>query len=252
MNRILFIALLLITASATIAQTANANEITSSGSAKSKIKPDVVRFEITVLKENEIEKNAIKDLNEEIEKITLLLTKIGFTPSQIKIAAYKISNENRYSTYKISNENRYSNNSKSFTASNSLIVEFKVDNKVINQFYQELQNGNFTDLEVAFDSYLSVDLEKESRKKLLQLAITDAKYNAENIATALDLKLGTVKHVSKEFGEILGVTNMKLGMPNIKADAPTSAGPKTSFDTFEIEDIELEESIVIVFEIVKK
>jgi len=241
MNRILFIALLLITASATIAQTANANEITSSGSAKSKIKPDVVRFEITVLKENEIEKNAIKDLNEEIEKITLLLTKIGFTPSQIKIA-----------TYKISNENRYSNNSKSFTASNSLIVEFKVDNKVINQFYQELQNGNFTDLEVAFDSYLSVDLEKESRKKLLQLAITDAKYNAENIATALDLKLGTVKHVSKEFGEILGVTNMKLGMPNIKADAPTSAGPKTSFDTFEIEDIELEESIVIVFEIVKK
>ena len=57
--------------SAIFSQTNNSNEITSNGNAKLKVKPDVAIIQITVQKQNEIEKNAIKELNEEVEKIII-------------------------------------------------------------------------------------------------------------------------------------------------------------------------------------
>lgn len=224
-------------------QPTNPNEITSEGNAKMKIKPDVALFDITVQKENEIEKNAIKDLNEEVEKLQQLLFKLGFTSSNIKISGYKVSNDSRYSN----------NNKKNFVASNSLKLQFNINNKVINDFYQELQNGNFTDLEIEFDSQLSDELEKESRKKLIKLAIADAKSNAENIANALNLNLGNVKHVSKGYNEVYAAYSKNLGSVDIKADKEMALpGPKSSFDKFEVEEKELEEKITIIYEIVKK
>ena len=220
----------------------NSNEITSYGNAKLKVKPDVAIIEITVQKENQIEKNAIKELNEEIEKIQQLLLKLGFNSSNIKISGYKVSNEKRYSD----------DDKKAFVATNSLKIQFIINNKLINTFYQELQNGNFTDLDVEFEAELSDELEKESRKNLITQAITDAKYNAENIANALDLKLGNVKQVSKGFNELSVASYKNIGKADMKAEMAVGYGPKTSFDKFEVQEEELEENITIIYEISKK
>lgn len=223
-------------------QTTNSNEITSYGNAILKVKPDVAIIEITVEKENEIEKEAIKELNEEVEKVQQLLLKLGFTSSNIKISEYKISNERRFS-----NENK-----KTFIATNSLILQFSINNKLINSFYQELQNENFTDLSIEFEAELSDELEKDSRKTLVKEAIKDAKINAENIASALNLKLGNVKHVSKGFNELAVASYKNLGRKDIKGDVAVGYGPKTSFDKFEVQEEELEENITIIYEIIKK
>lgn len=241
MKRMFILLLFVFTSLPSFSQTNSGNEINAEGNSKVKVKPDLASLSISVEKQNLVQKNAIKDLNEEMDKIQKILLKIGFTEKNIKIAEYEIS----------SNQN--DNNEKEYTVTNTLMIRFALDNKIIEDFYQGIQNENIKDSDIDFNTYLSEELEKTTRKKLVQLAILDAKVNAENIAQALDVKINTVKQVSKYNTRDLVAASYKAD--NVKFDRTAAAAyvnPKTSFDKFEVEEIELEETITIVYEIVKK
>ena len=224
--------------------THNDNEITAEGYAKTKVKPDLAILRITVEKRDLIEKNSIKKLNEEFDKFQNLFLKLGFSEKNIKISDYNVSN----------NENN--DNKKEYTANNTLVVEFALDNKIIEAFYQELQDQNITDSDIEFETQVSEDLEKTTRQVLVKKAIIEAKNNAENIASALDVKLVDVKQVSKiNMRDFAVAAASYKSSDNIKFDRPRLAAyenPKTSFDKLEVEEKELEETITIVYEIVKK
>jgi uncharacterized protein YggE len=222
-------------------QTTSGNEISAEGSARTKVKPDLANFRITVVKENLVEKTAIKELNEEIEKLQKVLFSIGFTDRNIKIADYQI----------LSNEN--SDDKKEYSVTNSLSINFALDNKLIDAFYQQIQSENMKDLDVTFETQMSEELQKTTRQKLVQMAVLDAKSNAENIAKALDVKINNVKQVSKYNLRDLAVSAMKMDQVRFnKPMVAMAASAKTSFDKFEVEEKELEETITIVYEIVKK
>ncbi|MET0943890.1 MAG: SIMPL domain-containing protein [Flavobacterium sp.] len=241
MKNIAIILLFSIFTISAFSQTTSGNEISAEGSAKTKVKPDLANFRITVIKENLVEKTAIKELNEEIEKLQKILFSLGFTDKNIKIADYQIS----------SSEN--SDNKKEYSATNSLSINFALDNKLIDAFYQQIQSENMKDLDVTFETQMSEELEKTTRQKLVQMAVLDAKSNAENIAKALDVKISNVKQVSKYNLRDLAVSAMKVDQ--VKFDKPMlamAAGAKTSFNKFEVEEKELEETITIVYEIAKK
>ncbi|MCK8143368.1 SIMPL domain-containing protein [Flavobacterium sp. I-SCBP12n] len=225
----------------TFSQTKSGNELVAEGIAKTKIKPDLANFKITVTKQNTIEKTAIKDLNQEIEKLQNVLFKLGFTEKNVKISEYKISKDNY--------ENR-----KEFSATNTLSVDFVLDNKRIEGFYQEIQNENLQDVDIEFETQISENLEKTTRQKLVQNAIIDAKNNAENIANALNVKINNVKQVSKY--NLRDITYSSIKMDEVKFLKPRVASemmnPKTSFDKFEVMEVELEETINIVYEIANK
>lgn len=222
-------------------QTNNGNEIASEGNARVKVKPDLASFKITVEKQNLTEKNAVKDLNEEMEKVQKILLKIGFTEKNIKISNYTVS----------STENE--ENQKEYSATNTLVINFALDNKLIEAFYQEIQNENIKDSDIQFETQISEELEKATRQKLVRLAITDARSNAENIAKALEVKISNVKQVSKY--NLRDNALYALKADQVKFNKPMAASapsPKTSFDKFDVEEIELEETITIIYEIVKK
>lgn len=225
----------------TFSQTKTGNELVAEGIAKSKIKPDLANFKITITKQNTIEKTAIKELNQEIEKLQNVLFKLGFTEKNVKISEYKISKDNY-------------ENTKEFSATNTLSVDFVLDNKRIEGFYQEIQNENLQDVDIEFETQISENLEKTTRQKLVQNAILDAKNNAENIATALNVKLNNVKQVSKYNLRDIAYSSTK--MDEVKFLKPRVASemmnPKTSFDKFEVMEVELEETITIVYEIANK
>lgn len=217
-------------------QTDNGNEIVAEGYASSKVKPDIAAITITINKENLIEKNALEELNLEIDNLQKTLIKLGFNNNQIKISDYLISSS------KEDNEKRYS-------ATNKLVIELALNNKVIDAFYQEIQLNNHKDLDIEFETKLSAELEKSTTTKLVQLAIEDAKSNAINIAKTLNIKLGNIKRVSKYNDRILGydlkVDQIKFIKPgNVKNDIPSSA-----FNNFDVEEKEYEERITIVYEI---
>lgn len=222
-------------------QSASGNEISAEGSARIKVKPDLANFRITIEKQNIVEKTAIKELNEEIEKLQKALFRIGFTEKNIKISDYNISSE----------ENN--DGKKEYSAMNTLSIDFAIDSKLIDAFYQEIQSENMKDLDVDFETQMSEELEKTTRQKLVQIAVLDAKSNAENIAKVLDVKINNVKQVSKYNLRELAVSAMKTDQVKfISPMAAMPAAPKTSFDKFEVEEKELEETITIVYEIVKK
>ena len=236
MNRTFILILLAFVTLNSFSQTDNGNEIIAEGFSSTKVKPDIAIITITVEKENEIEKEALKQLNLEIDNLQKTLIKLGFNNNQIKISEYTISSSKE-------------DNRKEYSATNKLVIEMLLDNKVIDAFYQEIQLNNHKDLEIEFDTQLSSELEKATTTKLVQIAIEDAKNNAINISKTLNIKLGNIKRVSKYNDRILGydlkvdqVKFVKSG--NVKNDSPSSA-----FNSFDVEGKEYEERITIVYEI---
>jgi uncharacterized protein YggE len=222
-------------------QSTSSNEITAEGGSKIKIKPDVAIFTLTVEKSDTIEKDAIKKLNLEVDELVKTLYSVGFTNSVIKIADYNIS-----SSLDDSNKKKY-------TASNVLKLEFGLDTKVIDALYKEIQEAGLSDLDVSYETQVSDSLEKNTRLILVQQALEDAKANAINISKSLNIKLINVKQVYKYKEESLDkpyrIETIKFTKPKFVDDA--QVGSNTSFDKFEVADVELEEKITIVYEISK-
>ena len=61
-----------------------------------------------------------------------------------------------------------------------------------------------------------------------------------------------MKQVSKGFNELSVASYKKLGKADIKGEISIGYGPKTSFDKFEVIEEELEESITVIYEIIRK
>lgn len=215
-------------------------EITAEGNSKLRVKPDNVTFTLTIEKTDTIEKNVIKILNQEIQSLSESLEKLGFQSKSIKISDYRVSSS-------IDNDNTF----KRYTASNILKVEFKLDNKIIDALYTEIQTNNFKDLDINYETSISDSLEKSTRVLLVEMAIEDAKSNAANISKKLGLTITKVKQVYKENTRYTylanNVTVVKFTPPKIVGD--TDMSYSTSFDKFQVEDTELEEKITVVYEV---
>ncbi len=215
-------------------------EITAEGSSRIKIKPDVVTFTLTIEKNDTIEKNVIKILNEEMFSLSKSLEKIGIQNKSIKVSDYRISSSLEDNDKK-----------KIYTATNVLKVQFKLDNKVIDAIYNEIQVKNFKDLDINYETSISDSLEKATRGLLVQLAIEDAKANAINITKKLGLNIIKVKQVYKENARIQSFDNqisfVKFTPPKLIPD--TDISYKTSFDKFQVQETEIDEKITIVYEV---
>lgn len=239
--RLTFLFCCVFLASAVFSQSKKSGEIIAEGGSKMKVRPDIAVFSLTVEKTDTIEKNAIKNLNIEIDALVKVLYKLGFTSKTIKISDYDIS----------SNNYRDEEDKKKYTASNALKLEFEIDTKLIDALYNEIQEAGLSDLDISFDTKVSDSLEKKTRILLVQQAIEDAKNNANNIAKSLDIKLLRVKQVSKYkeglFNQSMEINMVKFTPP--KAVGDTQFAYNSSFDKFQVEDVELEEKITIVYEV---
>lgn len=222
-------------------QTKKTGEIIAEGGAKIKARPDIAIVTLTIQKTDTIEKKAMLKLNMESDELVKTLNKIGFTNKMIKISDYTIS----------SNNYRDDEDKKKYIASSELKLEFQINMKLIDALYSEIQKENLTDLDISFSTKLSDTLEKKTRTELVYLAIADAKENATVIAKSLGIKLQKIKLVSKYNREIIS-RNMEINMvkftpPKIVND--NESNYVTPFSKFEVDDVELEEAITIVYEV---
>jgi len=244
MSKYLLIIILNCLTITSFSQLSNGNEIIADGTAKVKIRPDIALFMLEVTKKDTSESKAIKNLNQEIDALIKMLYTLGFSEKSIKIADYDISSSE-------SDDDK----SKIYEAQNSLNIKFGLDAKIIDAFYKEVERANLRDLDIRFETMVSDSLEKATRQKLVQMAIEDAKSNAKNIADALKIQILGIKQVTKNrYNEYRGTTAkweiIKYTPPKVVGD--TEIVYSTSFDKFQVEEVELEETISIVYEIPKK
>ena len=219
-------------------QEKNTNEIIAEGGSKIKVSPDVAMFTLTVKKTDTVEKRAIENLNAEVFNLTKALYQIGFTSTTIKIADYDVSSA------------LDDNNKKKYTASNALNLEFGLDTKLINEVYKVIQETKLNDVDISFDTRVSDSLEKKTRLILVQQAIADARSNADNISHALNVRIIGVKRVMKYTPSLLDdekVDIVQFTPPKVVRD--TELRYNTSFNKLQVEGVELEERITIIYEI---
>ena len=223
------------------AQSNNQDEIVVEGSAKMKVKPDLVIFTLSVSKKDTTEKFALQKLNKEIDDVVKSLYKLGFTDSSIKISDYGISS------------NTNNRDEKYYSALNILKVEFAINTKLINALFAAFENGSFEDLDISYETFISQNLEKTTLQKLIQLSILDAKQNAENICKALGIKTKRVKQIVKDrynsFVTPPAIKSIQYTSPVAKKDSEVTYN--TSFEKFDVEEKEMGEHITIVYEISK-
>lgn len=215
----------------------NQSEIHTEGVAKIKVTPDIALLTLKIEKIDTNEKRCLQSLNREMDKLTTMLSEIGFSPKVIKISDYGISS--------LLNDKRR----KEYTAANSLTIEFKLDNNILDFFVKKMQSSEFSDLDISFETKLSNSLENETRKSLVQLALVDAKSKAAVIAKELGLKLGNIRKVSKYSPELESIADMdivKVTPPNIVYDKEIQY--YSLFNNFQVSQINLEEKITIIFE----
>ena len=222
------------------AQEKSSNEIIVEGGSKIKVKPDVVTFTLTVEKSDTSEDKVLGKLNNEVDNLVTTLHKIGFADTTIKIDDYSVSKSlNR-------------NDRKIYTASNILKLEMNLNTKIINQLYAEIEKSKLSDIEINYETILSQSLEKSTRQLLVQRALMDAESNGNNIAKILNLKISGVKQVSKYVPDV--INGHGLGIKDFvppEIDRDEEKRYITSFINFQVEDVELEEKITIVYEISK-
>jgi hypothetical protein len=236
MFRFLTLLLLSCTLTRLSAQQNIPDEIVAEGTARLRVNPDVIVLTISVHKQDSIERRLFQQVNQSVERLQKILNGIGFSDSAIRVAGYTVSG----SDYGEKGPKMYS-------ARNTLVLTFAVENRLMDAVYTQLQRSNLQDLEVEWQSRLSDNLEKASRRQLVQLAVENARSNAADMARALDIQLGQVKHVSKTAE---GGINVKLELFK-NAPPPASGATQISYNTalgkFGLEPIELEERIVIAY-----
>jgi uncharacterized protein YggE len=224
-----------------MAQEKSSNQIVAEGASKIKIKPDLVDFTLTVGKTDTSETKVLGKLNTEVQDLIKTLYKIGLTDKIIKVADYNVSSSMNNKDKKI------------YTASNILNLEFTINSKLINQLYKQIQASQLKDLDISYETSLSDSLEKVTRQMLVQKALADAKSNADNIANTLNLKIVGVKQVSKYATDLIDQDKVEIERfkpPKIVKDEDVET--ETSFDNFQVVDIDLDEKITIVYEIANK
>lgn len=215
-------------------------DITAEGSSRVKVIPDIVSFTLAIDKTDTIEKMAIRNLNEEVQRLSATLEKLGFPNKSIKVSDYRITS----TSGEESNMKRYS-------ASNVLKVEFKLDNKLIDALYAEIEANEFKDLDITYETGISLSLEKATRLTLVQAALGDAQANANNIAKSMGLTIAKVKMVYKEspYIQVLANQIVTVNYNPPKIVGATHLSFKTSFDKFQVEETELTEKITVVYEV---
>ena len=241
MKRQILVLFILFISLNTVAQSNNQDEIIVEGNGKIKVKPDLVIFTLSVSKKDTSEKFALQKLNKEIDYVIKSLYKLGFTDSSIKISDYGISGN-------INNrEEKY------YSASNVLKVEFAINTKLIDALFKAFEDGNFEDLDISYETFISQTLEKITTQKLLQLSVLDAKQNADNICKALAIKTKRIKQIIKDKYSSIGapkaIKSIQYTAPEVKKDNEVIYS--TSFEKFNVEEKEMEERITIVYEISK-
>lgn len=210
------------------------SEITAVGAATKKVKPDIVTLTVNVSKDADSEKEVLKQLNDEVGRLENFFNKVGISKTNVKISNYDVRKS-------------YDDGKKKYEASTGLEIAFKLDGKVLDAFYGELQAGNYKDVFADYETSLSADLEKRTHDELVVLAIADARAKAETIAKALGVKIIGVSHASKYGRE----EKVLVDEVKFKPLAVAAAAAPSVFSAYEVKEIEEQEEITIIFEIGK-
>lgn len=165
--------------------------ISIKGEASCKMKPDMCVISFRVMKANEIYKDSVKELNNEVSDI---LSKL----KSMKIDKDCLTTKDFY----VTPHNVYDNDLKEYIfieyrGEHKIDIKIDNDSNLINKILNMLNDNEFTP-----KVSLHFGLRDESiiKEEALKMAIEKAKNNSQIIANGLNIKLGNIQDVNYNFG----------------------------------------------------
>ena len=164
---------------------ANERTMIITGKSQLSISPDMVRLSFKILTQETAYSQALDFLSDNANSLIEVLTSNGFKKDEIKTTRYSI---HRWTRYQNGQEQNLG-----YEGEHQLYVEFKIDNTKINDIIDAITE-KVPCVSITI-SYSCSQLEKHD-KKLIQLAIKDAKQKAEFIAKNSDVKLKQIININ--------------------------------------------------------
>ncbi|MEI6206227.1 MAG: SIMPL domain-containing protein [Desulfuromonadales bacterium] len=159
------------------------------GKGEASVAPDKCIFSMVVSEKQDDYATCHFELNSKVERLRDSLVKIGINSTSIKTSDYSISAD---STYSKKLEKRIPDG---FTGRHRLTVETPIDKQKMNPVFKALAEGS-SDPSISIT--FGVSDTEAVRMQLLRNAVAAAKVNAETIADAAGISLGSI--ISVEYG----------------------------------------------------
>lgn len=222
----------------------NTTGLTVEGFAKMKLKPDISMISVSITQRDSLEKKAINKLNLQSNAVVKLINQIGILKEYIRIGEYAITADRIY------NPNLSTENTLVHVARNTILIEIPTNLKTIDAFYKKMAESDFSEVSINIEHKVSKNLEEISRKKLSNLAIEDAKNQANNIISSLNTKLGPIISIYKNKSNFeVERIYLKGSVAHDVQFSGLEIAP-SPFATLELNDIEIEEKITLVFQLI--
>ena len=196
MKRLFLLPLLLICL-ATMAEAPLESTIITEGKASLKIKPEIFSFSMTVERKDLIYKSSVDKALAVIDSLKNSFRKIGINPELLKTNDYSVSEDRVYEPS--TSGSKFAG----YVTRLSMVVKINYDDKLIDLLYSTI-NGSYK-LPYSINFELSSDQMENAKKKLIELAMNDARLKASEIARNGRLQLGNI--VKVQYGNPTKINN---------------------------------------------
>jgi uncharacterized protein YggE len=222
------------------AQTASEKSVIHiSGDAELKVSPDVVVFHVNVFATDKQINTTVKKLNDETASLITLMEKMGFSKEQMRIAGFSVQQEWEYTGNK--------SIPKGYRAQQNITLRFEADRDKLARLMEAFAAEGRRQFNTFFNAELSDKMKRESEQKLITLAMTRAKENAELIAKNSGQRIVRIRQVNYHTDQqtIYPMPMQERAAMNVMMDAKAS---ESAFQQISLEEMVLSERILIMFE----
>ena len=215
----------------------NNRTIVITGTSTLNVKTDYVKIKFDIDKKDLSYEKTLLLLTEQIDAITKIVLKNGFTKNDLKTTDFNVEKDTKYDNK--SKEYHFVG----YMARETLNLSFPIDNKKINSILHDVcAEIKDVDFNISFYCYNPNKYENE----LIKLTVEDAKQKALLITDTIGVKLKQIERIDYSFSEVHIDNSLEYDL------APEICCQETTIGVIpdmEPEDTKLNKSITIVWEI---
>ncbi|MBQ3870267.1 MAG: SIMPL domain-containing protein [Clostridia bacterium] len=209
------------------------------GKGDLKIRPDTTRISVNLTEPCREYAKALERSAESTEKLKDLLSKFGFSRTDLKTLGFSVDPE--YESYREDNE--YKQRLVGYRYRHSMKIEFDSDNDRLGRILYGLAKS---ELQPEFSISYTVKDREAVKNELIGKAVCDAKEKAAVLTKAAGVVLKDIQSIDYSWGEI-NIEARPMGRMLAKA-ANDCAGESYMMD-IEPDDISVSDTVTVIWEI---
>lgn len=208
------------------------------GSGELRIAPDLAVVNMTVKATDMNFNQAVKALNEKVDRLQRKLQSAGFKREEIKTSQLNVQENGHW------RNGEYTDSG--YVAMQHIELKFKRDQQRIGRLMEAFASEQGAEALFHFGFALSDEVRQQASEELIRKAIMDARSKATVIAKTSGVKLGKIRSISYGQPDFQPVPVYNEMAMNMRMD---SAEAKQGVANMEVREIEMRDDIIVFWDI---